>query len=85
MMQKNYLSGILTGKEVVNYANGCIEDPRLFEFEEDIYLSAACRAFPPGPYWEYDDPLQCMPDWVTSESYVFVPAVKEKQHSNFAV
>ena len=52
------------GEKVFNYANGCIEDPRLFYFENDLYLSVACRAFPPGPYWDHDDPVQCMPDWV---------------------
>jgi hypothetical protein len=39
------------GKSVVNYANGCIEDPRIFLVEGEWYLSAACRLFPPGPYW----------------------------------
>ncbi len=52
-----------SGRKVVNYANGCIEDPRLFYFENEIYLSVACRAFPPGPYWEHDSPTQCMPGW----------------------
>ncbi len=51
------------GRECVNYANGCIEDPRLFEFEGALYLTVACRTFPPGPYWEHDDPVQCMPEW----------------------
>ena len=53
----------VNGQKVVNYANGCIEDPRLFYFENEIYLSVACRAFPPGPYWEHDLPTQCMPEW----------------------
>ncbi|MBN2641890.1 MAG: hypothetical protein JXR78_09565 [Victivallales bacterium] len=61
----------------VNYANGCIEDPRLFYFEEQLYLSAACRVFPPGPYWEKDDPKQCMPDWIFSRSGNLKRAVKE--------
>lgn len=52
------------GEKVFNYANGCIEDPRLFYFEDELYLTVACRTFPPGPYWEHDDPVQCMPDWV---------------------
>ena len=56
------------GKKVFNYANGCIEDPRLFYFEDALYLTVACRTFPPGPYWEHDDPIQCMPDWVQNSS-----------------
>lgn len=51
------------GGKMFDYANGCIEDPRLFYFEDKLYLSVACRAFAPGPYWEHDDPVQCMPDW----------------------
>jgi beta-1,2-mannobiose phosphorylase / 1,2-beta-oligomannan phosphorylase len=39
----------------INYANGCIEDPRLFYFANELYLSIACRVFPPGPYWDHDD------------------------------
>ena len=46
-----------------DYANGCMEDPRLFFFEDELYLTVACRAFPPGPYWDHDDPGQCMPEW----------------------
>ncbi len=51
------------GDSVVDYANGCIEDPRLFWLEGELYLSVACRMFPPGPYWEHDDPMQCAPAW----------------------
>jgi predicted GH43/DUF377 family glycosyl hydrolase len=65
------------GRESVNYANGCIEDPRLFYFEEELYLSAACRAFPPGPYWDHDDPVQCMPEWALDESHGLGTAVTE--------
>jgi predicted GH43/DUF377 family glycosyl hydrolase len=65
------------GREGVNYANGCIEDPRLFYFEEELYLSAACRAFPPGPYWDHDDPVQCMPEWALDESHGLGTAVTE--------
>ncbi len=49
------------GRRMFNYANGAVEDPRLFYFEDELHLSVACRAFPPGPYWDHDDPLQCMP------------------------
>ena len=51
------------GGRMPNYANGCIEDPRLFSFEGSIHLSVACRMFPPGPYWQHDDPMQCAPEW----------------------
>lgn len=54
--------------KMFDYANGCIEDPRLFYFENELYLSVACRAFPPGPYWEHDDPVQCMPEWALDKS-----------------
>jgi predicted GH43/DUF377 family glycosyl hydrolase len=52
-----------TGQTSVNYANGCIEDPRLFWLEGVCHMIAACRMFPPGPYWIHDDPIQCAPDW----------------------
>ena len=65
------------GKKMINYANGCIEDPRLFYFEDELYLSAACRAFPPGPYWDHDDPVQCMPEWALNENHDMGTAVTE--------
>lgn len=65
------------GNRTPNYANGCIEDPRLFYFEEELYLSVACRAFPPGPYWEHDDPRQCMPDWVVSGRHDLGQAISD--------
>ncbi len=65
----------MAGEKVFNYANGGTEDPRLMYFENELYLSLACRSFPPGPYWDHDDPLQCIPDWV-QESDLNV-AVKE--------
>ena len=49
------------------FHNGCIEDPRLFFIEGDCYLTVACRMFPPGPYWEHDEPTQCMPEWAKSK------------------
>ena len=65
------------GKACINYANGCIEDPRLFYFENELYLSAACRAFPPGPYWDHDDPIQCMPEWAVNNEHEFGKAITE--------
>jgi hypothetical protein len=65
------------GGQVVNYANGCIEDPRLQFFEGDCYLTAACRMFPPGPYWEHDEPMQCAPEWAKREDHPFGRAARE--------
>jgi beta-1,2-mannobiose phosphorylase / 1,2-beta-oligomannan phosphorylase len=67
----------ISGQDCINYANGCIEDPRLFYFEDELYLSAACRAFPPGPYWEYDDPAQCMPEWAVNNEHSLGVAVSK--------
>lgn len=57
------------GEEVFDYANGCIEDPRIFPFEGKLYCSVACRVFPPGPYWIKDDPVQCMPQWALDPAH----------------
>ena len=51
------------GERVLNYANGCIEDPRLFTVEGNLYLTVACRLFPPGAYWEGDKRRDNLPDW----------------------
>jgi len=58
----------LKGQQVTNYANGCIEDPRLFFFEDSCYMTVACRMFPPGPYWINDEPTQCCPDWIFEDT-----------------
>lgn len=65
------------GERILNYTNGCIEDPRLFYFENELYLTVAGRAFPPGPYWEKDDPVQCMPQWALSSTHGLGDAVTE--------
>ena len=65
------------GNSVVNYANGCIEDPRLFSLEGKHYLTAACRLFPPGPYWENDAPMQCAPEWAGRSREPFGRAARE--------
>ncbi len=67
----------IDGKRAVNYANGCIEDPRLFYIGETLYLTAACRMFPPGPYWEYDEPMQCAPGWAVTGNHHFGRAAAE--------
>lgn len=51
------------GRTVVNHANGCIEDPRLFWLDGLLYLTTACRLFPPGPYWEGTALNCCTPKW----------------------
>lgn len=57
-----YITNIY-GERVLNYANGCIEDPRLFYVEGQLYLTVACRLFPPGAYWEGDKRRDNLPDW----------------------
>lgn len=59
------------GNQVVNYANGCIEDPRIFLIEGDYYLTTACRMFPPGAYWEGDKRRDNLPDWAMKEDNPF--------------
>jgi len=65
------------GKEVVDFSNGCIEDPRLIPLEGKLYLTVACRMFPPGPYWEHDEPLQCTPPWALDADLPFGRAARE--------
>jgi hypothetical protein len=55
------------GRVVTNHANGCVEDPHLFRLDGKLHLTTACRMFPPGPYWEHDDPMQCAPDWARND------------------
>ncbi|WP_339254777.1 hypothetical protein [Paenibacillus sp. FSL P2-0136] len=58
------------GQRVRNYANGCVEDPRIFYVGNELYVTVACRAFPPGPYWlsSQQPPVQTrfeyVPDWI---------------------
>lgn len=60
----------MKGNRVRNYANGCIEDPRIFPVEGELYVTVACRIFPPGPYWlsDQDPPVETryeyVPDWI---------------------
>lgn len=65
------------GERVVNYANGCIEDPRLFMLEGECYMTVACRMFAPGPYWIKDDPMQCAPSWAAAAGHPFGRAASE--------
>lgn len=61
-IDKMYVKDI-HGQMVVNHANGCVEDPRIFEIEGELYVTTACRMFPPGPYWEGDKRRDNLPDW----------------------
>lgn len=70
------------GETVVDYANGCIEDPRLFPFEGGLYLTTACRMFPPGPYWENDEPMQCAPEWAVNGDHDLGKAASENYTVN---
>lgn len=60
------------GNKVVNYSNGCVEDPRIFEVEGQLYVTVACRMFPPGPYWletelaEGETTYTNVPEWSKS-------------------
>lgn len=65
------------GEMVVNYSNGCIEDPRLFYFEDQCYVITACRMFPPGPYWIKDEPTQCAPEWISTRNNPYGKAASE--------
>lgn len=52
------------GRQVVNYSNGCLEDPRIMIFEGKTWVTLACRMFPPGPYWESGNQGRPnRPDW----------------------
>lgn len=59
------------GNKVVNYTNGCIEDPRIFKVEGELYLSAACRMFAPGPYWEGGGTHSNKPEWAKKKDNPF--------------
>ncbi|MBC8062701.1 MAG: hypothetical protein H7Y18_18870 [Clostridiaceae bacterium] len=65
------------GNKVVNHANGCIEDPRIFEVEGQLYVSAACRMFPPGPYWLGDKRRDNLPEWAESDNNPFGSAASK--------
>ena len=56
------------GVKVPNYVNGCIEDPRTFFVEGECYVAIAGRTFPAGPYWDHDEPVQCMPEWAKADN-----------------
>ncbi len=51
------------GRQTLNHANGCIEDPRLFYLDGELHMTVAARMFPPGPYWTGTPLTCCSPDW----------------------
>lgn len=65
-LERMYIEDIY-GNKVVNYANGCIEDPRLFWLDGECFMTVACRMFPAGPYWEGDKRRDNIPDWAMKE------------------
>jgi predicted GH43/DUF377 family glycosyl hydrolase len=60
------------GGRVVNYSNGCLEDPRVTVVEGEYYMTLACRMFPPGPYWDeslkINTTLTYRPDWAQEDN-----------------
>lgn len=76
-LPQNIYTTDINGCKVVNYANGGIEDPRLFTLEGEVYLTVACRMFPSGPYWDHDEPTQCSPDWIGTDENPFGRAASE--------
>ncbi len=77
--EEKFAATSMRNGRVFDYANGCIEDPRFFTFENALYLTVACRAFPPGPYWDHDDPEQCLPDWVLHHGSRYGAGVRENR------
>jgi predicted GH43/DUF377 family glycosyl hydrolase len=59
------------GLDRVNYANGCIEDPRIFKIEGEYYMTAACRMFPPGAYWNGVRLEEILPKWARDKENPF--------------
>ena len=60
------------GRRCLNYANGGIEDPRLFRINGEVFMTVACRIFAVGAYWLYDRPGEPdpdpLPDWVRTQA-----------------
>ena len=55
------------GEKVPDFTNGCLEDPRLFFIDDECYMTAACRMFPPGAYWAKGYTGHILPDWAKYE------------------
>ncbi|HHH76549.1 MAG TPA: hypothetical protein ENL03_05950 [Phycisphaerae bacterium] len=67
------------GQQVFNHCNGYVEDPRLCWLEEKLYLTVACRMFPPGAYFNNWVHLVCAPDWVREGNHPFGMAASENR------
>jgi hypothetical protein len=67
--------GIGTGKEEFVGIGDDIEFS--YNTEGECYATTACRMFPPGPYWEHDEPTQCAPEWIFSEANPFGKAASK--------
>ena len=59
------------GKSVINHSNGCVEDPRIFQVEGELYVTVASRMFPPGPYWLGEGTHTNVPKWAKQEENPF--------------
>ncbi len=55
------------GEKVTDFTNGCIEDPRLFFIDDVCYMTAACRMFSPGAYWDETAGGACIPKWAKTK------------------
>ena len=71
-----YISNIY-GNKVINYANGGLEDPRLFFLDDELYLTIAARLFPGGPYWKGDYRQTFLPEWAKSPDNILGRAAAE--------
>ena len=65
------------GKKVANFANGGIEDPRLFMIEDKCYMTVACRLFPMGNLWWNNSLVRLVPDWAKNEDNPFGKSAKD--------
>lgn len=54
------------GNTVVNYSNGCLEDPRICVIEGEYFVTVACRIFSPGRYWAKGN-ISSRPEWSKSQ------------------
>ncbi len=71
----------IDGREIVDYANAYIEDPRLFSIEGEYYLTVCTRMFPVGPYWLNSSgnekwAIDYVPEWARKKDNPFGLGVK---------
>jgi predicted GH43/DUF377 family glycosyl hydrolase len=65
------------GEKVANFANGSIEDPRLFMIEDKCYLTVACRLFPMGNLWWDNSLVRMVPEWAHNEDNPYGKSAKD--------